>query len=167
MSSPEFTFEKLGLADLPFLIEVRNECRDFLHDNRHFTLADCEQWFRESKPDFRLIRHNGHRIGYFRISNYDPKEGSIYIGADLHRDFRGKGLARRAYEAFFPLLKDTYRISIIKLEVLSHNTVAHALYEKLGFVETARKKAVAVRNSGPVDSIIMEKRLLTCDKSLS
>src|SRR5689334_7461162 len=45
VSSSEFTFEKLGLADLPFLIEVRNECRDYLHDNREFSLSQCEQWF--------------------------------------------------------------------------------------------------------------------------
>src|SRR5205823_9061576 len=99
VSSPTFTFEQLTFDDLPFLIEVRNECREFLHDNRVFTLPECERWFRETKPDFRIIRHHGERIGYFRLTNYDPQDSSIYNGADLHKDFRGRGLARGAYEA--------------------------------------------------------------------
>ena len=160
MSSPTFTFEQLTFDDLPFLIEVRNECREFLHDNRVFTLPECERWFRETKPDFRIIRHHGERIGYFRLTNYDPQDSSIYIGADLHKDFRGRGLARGAYEAFLPLIKNSYRVSIVKLEVLSHNKVAHALYKKLGFVEIDRKTAAAVRNGLCVDSLVLERRLL-------
>src|SRR5437763_14562726 len=120
------------------MIEVRNECRDYLHDNRLFKLDECERWFRESKPDFRIIRYNGERIGYFRLSNYNPDERSIYIGADLHKDFRGRGLAKRAYESFIPALRQTYQVSTLKLEVLSHNLTAYALYQKLGFVETDR-----------------------------
>jgi len=162
-----FTFEPLTLDDLPFLIEVRNECRESLHDNRLFTLAECQHWFRESKPDFRIIRYNGERIGYFRLSNYDAEERSVYLGADLHKDFRGRGLARSAYEEFVPQVMNTFAVSKVKLEVLSHNEVARALYEKLGFIEIARKKAFAVRNGGPVDSIIMEKRLLTHGNSPS
>jgi RimJ/RimL family protein N-acetyltransferase len=159
VSSSAFTFEKLALDDLPFLIEVRNDCREFLHDNRLFTLTECERWFRETKPDFRIIRYCDERIGYFRISNYDPEEGSIYIGADLHKNFRGKGLARRAYETFLPLVKNSYRVSVFKLEVLSHNIVAHALYQKLDFAEIDRKKGFTIRNGVPVDSIVMQKRL--------
>jgi RimJ/RimL family protein N-acetyltransferase len=159
VSSPAFTFEQLTFDDLPFLIEVRNECRESLHDNRIFTLPECERWFRERNPDFRIIRYRGQRIGYIRISNYDPEEASIYVGADLHKDFRGKGLARRAYEAFFPVIRDLYRVSILKLEVLSHNTVARTLYEKLDFIETSRKKAVTRRSGVSVDSIVMQRRL--------
>ena len=150
----------ISFDDLPFLLEVRNECREFLHDNRVFTLPECERWFRETKPDFRIIRHRGERIGYFRLTNYDPQDSSIYIGADLHKDFRGRGLARGAYEAFLPLIKNSYRVSIVKLEVLSHNKVAHALYKKLGFVEIDRKTAAAVRNGLCVDSLVLERRLL-------
>lgn len=150
-----FSFEALTNDDLPFLIEVRNECRDSLHDNRAFTLAECETWFRAKKPDFHIIRYDGERIGYFRLSNYNPQDASIYVGADLHRCFRGRGLARPAYDAFLRLLKEKYQVSVAKLEVLSHNTVAHDLYRKLGFVETDRKKEFTVRNGVLVDSILM------------
>jgi RimJ/RimL family protein N-acetyltransferase len=151
-----FSFERLTLGDLPFLIEVRNECRDQLHDNRVFTVEECEQWFRETNPDFRVIRYNGERIGYFRISHYDPSERSVYIGADLHKSFRGKHLAKRAYKEFLPRLNELLPISVVRLEVLSHNRIARALYEKLGFVETGRKKDYTKRNGACVDSILMQ-----------
>ena len=154
-----FQFTPLAREDLPFLIEVRNECRDSLHDNRVFTLAECETWFREKKPDFQIIRWDGERIGYFRLSNHDLENASIYIGADLDQRFRGRGLARLAYEAFLPVLKRRYGVSVVKLEVLSNNTVAHRLYQKLGFVEVGRKTAFAIRNGAPVDSIVMEMKL--------
>ncbi|MGQ0802750.1 MAG: GNAT family N-acetyltransferase [Actinomycetota bacterium] len=158
-SEPRFAFEPLAHEDLPFLIEVRNECRNSLHDNRVFTLAECETWFREESPDFHVIRYGGERIGYFRLSHHDPENASIYVGADLHKRFRGRGLARPAYEAFLPLVKDRHRVSIAQLEVLSHNTVALALYRSLGFAEIDRKKEVAVRAGTPVDSIVMAKKL--------
>jgi RimJ/RimL family protein N-acetyltransferase len=150
-----FDFAPLTLEDIPFLLEVRNECRDFLHDNRMFTLDDCRVWFREKHPDFQVIRFDGERIGYFRLSNHDQVDASIYVGADLHRSYRGRGLARLAYEAFLPLLKNQYHVSTVKLEVLSHNTVALRLYQKLGFVEIDRKKGFAVREDRLVDSIVM------------
>lgn len=154
-----FLFEPLTHEDLPFLIAIRNECRDFLHDNRVFTLAQCETWFREKRPDLHLIRYNAERIGYFRLSNHDPEHASIYVGADLHHRFRGRGLARLAYEEFLPLLKDRHHVSTAKLEVLSHNTVARKLYRKLGFVEIDRKRGFTARNGVPVDSIVMARNL--------
>jgi RimJ/RimL family protein N-acetyltransferase len=153
-----FVFEPLTHDDLAFLIEVRNECRDSLHDNRVFTLTECETWFREKNPPFHIIRYDRERIGYFRLSHHDPGDpegASIYVGADLHRRFRGRGLARLAYEAFLPLVKDQYQVSVAKLEVLSHNTVARELYRALGFVEIDRKTGVTVRADLPVDSIVM------------
>ena len=154
-----FEFEPICETDLPFLIEVRNECRDNLHDNREFTLDNCQAWFRVQKPDFFIIRLCGERIGYFRLSNYLPDEASIYVGADIHREFRGRGYARRAYAEFFSFLRERYCITTVKLEVLSHNTIAHALYLKLGFVEIYRKRVFAVRNGVSIDSIVMALKL--------
>jgi RimJ/RimL family protein N-acetyltransferase len=154
-----FDFAPLREEDLLFLVNVRNECRDFLHDNRSFTIDECKAWFQNASPTFYIVRLRGERIGYFRLSNYTPADGSIYVGADLHRDFRGRGLARLAYLEFIPWLGERYTVSRLRLEVLSHNLIAQALYRKLGFVEVSRRKGLTKRGGTPVDSILMEKCL--------
>ncbi len=154
-----FTFAPLRQEDLPFLLAIRNECRDFLHDDREFTLAESEAWFRDAKPTFHVIEHDLEQIGYFRLSNHDALARTLYVGADLHPSFRGRGLGRAAYEAFLPLVKQWYDLGAVKLEVLSHNDVALALYRSLGFVEIERKVGAALRGGRPVDSIVMVKRL--------
>jgi len=151
--------EPLQESHLPFLLEVRNECRQFLHDDRAFSLEECRRWFAGTKPEFWLIRLDGEAIGYFRTGNPDRDARSIYVGADLHPRFRGRGLARAAYELFLPFLRDRLSLRVVRLEVLSHNLAAQALYRRLGFVEVDRKRAFARRGGALVDSIIMEKRL--------
>ena len=154
-------FAPLTYDDLIFLLEVRNDCRDMLHDDRKFTLEECEQWFRTTRPDFRIIRRDVEPIGYFRLSNHDRGDASIYVGADLHSRFRGKGLGTEAYETFLPLVRDEFQVATFRLEVLSHNTVAIQLYQKLGFVESRRETASVVRHGAVVDNIFMEKPALT------
>jgi len=158
-AGPDFTFTPLREESLPFLIEVRNECRGFLHNDRAFSLTEAVAWFRAERPDFYLIRYRGETIGYFRLSRWRPAERSIYVGADLHRDFRGRGLAKAAYQVFLPWLKAERQIEVAELEVLSHNTIAIRLYQTLGFEETARKKGVTSRDGRSIDSIVMARRL--------
>jgi RimJ/RimL family protein N-acetyltransferase len=155
----DIAFRELAREDLPFFLDVRNECRAMLHDDRIFTLAESEAWFDRDRPEYFLILRNGVRVGYFRVSNRDPERRSLYVGADLHKDFRGLGIARPAYQAFLRMLRVEQGIQVAELEVLSHNVVAHALYRKLGFVEVARKRNALVRDGYSTDSIVMRLEL--------
>jgi RimJ/RimL family protein N-acetyltransferase len=154
-----FTIRQLMEADLPFLLEIRNECRHFLHDDRQFTLDECRHWFATQHPAFYIIEHEATPIGYFRTGGFDPAARSLEIGADLHRAFRGRGLAKPAYALFVEWLRTTQDVAELRLEVLSHNAVALGLYRSLGFEETGRRGAVAVRDGGTVDSIQMRRAL--------
>jgi RimJ/RimL family protein N-acetyltransferase len=154
----DMSFAPLTINDLDFVVAVRNECRDFLHDNREFSLADAERWFTVNKPEFYVIQVKpaGTAVGYFRVSNHDARTRSVYVGADLEAAHRGKGLAERAYRAFLPWIRARYGLRSVRLEVLSHNARALALYAKLGFSEVGRVHRYAVRGGKPVDSIVMK-----------
>lgn len=143
-------FTQLKAEDLPFLNEVRNECAPFLHDPRTFTLEETQQWFK-TEPKFWVIWNDTDRIGYFRTSNYTGK--TAYVGADIHKDFRGKGFGYIAYRKFLPYLGNLYNLNAILLEVLESNDRAKYLYNKLGFKEVERSKIE--RNGEMVDSILM------------
>ena len=73
---------------------------------------------------------------------------------DIHKDFRGKGLAKAAYAEFFSFLTEAYGIKTFKLNVLSKNERARNLYKRLGFVEVSRNK------HGPDENISMKRTLL-------
>jgi RimJ/RimL family protein N-acetyltransferase len=152
-------FTKVQLDDLPFLCNVRNAyAKEFLHDSRTFTLIESISWFEAMNPNFWIIWLNEERIGYFRLSNWSKENHNIYIGADIHPNFTGKGLGYSSYKNFMKFLfsKDSsYNLNKISLEVLSTNSRAYHLYKKLGFVEEGRKREEVLKENTYIDSIIM------------
>jgi len=147
---------KLTKEDLYFLNSVRNECAElYLHDSRIFSVEDTYSWFEKTKPDYYLILYNNISIGYFRLSNHSLVNKNIYIGADLHKDWMGKGLAYESYCKFIPFIFETYNLNKITLEVLSSNSVAINLYKKLGFVQEGIKRKEIYKNGVYIDSEIM------------
>jgi RimJ/RimL family protein N-acetyltransferase len=109
-------FRKMIESDLPFFSEVRNNCAtEFLHDSRLFTLEQTLEWFQNTNPNYYIIEYDNNKIGYFRTSNHNVEESSIYIGCDIHIDYRGKGLAYESYLKFIPLLYEEFKVNIINL----------------------------------------------------
>ena len=142
--------------DLEFLCEVRNECApEYLHTSETYTLAQTKEWFKKTSPQFYIIKRRGERIGYFRTSNYSKINKNLYIGADLHKDYRGKGLAFAAYMKFIPYLFEELDLHKISLEVLATNDRAINLYKKVGFQEEGIKREEIFKNDQWVDSVIM------------
>ena len=149
-----FTIRLLNEQDVGFYNEVRNECRQFLHDDSEFSYEQALNWFKSkgSKDPFFIYEINNERIGYFRTSNWQDR--SCYVGMDIHKDYRGKKLAVAAYRKFIEFLNKEYQIEKFKLEALKDNERALSLYKKLGFKQVSEYK---IENSTRT-SIIMEKR---------
>ena len=149
-------FFELTIEDLPFLNEVRNECcEQYLHNSNIFTIEETREWFNKTRPLFWIIKSDDERIGYFRSSNYSSENRNIYIGADLHKDFRGKGVGFQVYKEFLPFLFKKYVLHKVSLEVLITNERAINLYNKLGFTIEGVKRDEVLKNGEWVDSIIM------------
>lgn len=150
------SIRKLTKDDICFLNSVRNECAEkYLHDSRTFSIQDSYKWFETTNPDYYLILYNDVSIGYFRLSNYSSFNKNIYIGADLHKDWRGKGLAYESYCKFIPFIFKKYDLNKLTLEVLSNNLVAKNLYKKLGFIWEGTKRKEIYKNGLYIDSEIM------------
>lgn len=149
------TFREMTKDDLSFLVEVRNECREMLHDNSTFVLADAQEWFDRLRPRFYIIERNSVAVGYFRTSNWDEKNKHLYVGCDLHATSRGQGLAQIAYASFLHFLFDEIGMNKVSLEVLEHNDRARHLYQKLGFTVEGTKRQEVWRNGRYLDSQIM------------
>jgi RimJ/RimL family protein N-acetyltransferase len=149
------SFRELNRGDLSFLVEVRNECRDMLHNDAEFSLAEANEWFDRERPRFYIITNNAAPIGYFRTSNWDDQNRHVYVGCDLHKDCRGKGLAQQAYPVFLRFLFERSGINKVSLEVLEHNIRGRRLYDSLGFkLESVRRQDVH-RGGRYLDSTLM------------
>jgi ribosomal protein S18 acetylase RimI-like enzyme len=130
----EITFVPLKKEHLNFLLSVRNEesTRTQLENDIEYSLDECEDWFKKSKPQWLVIfNENNEEVGYFRV------DGDL-IGCDIHPNFRRKGYARLAYQKY---LEDT---DYADLWVFEDNH-AKKLYEELGFVETGEYKTLRDR----------------------
>lgn len=147
---------KVLISDCRFVCNLRNECAEkFLHDSSIFTYEQVLEWFTDLHPEYYILWMENERIGYFRTSNYSEKNRSIYIGLDLHADYRGKGIGFSAYKKFIPFIFSKYNLNKISLEVLSTNISAIALYKKLGFVTEGIKRLDVCKNGIFIDSIMM------------
>ena len=143
-------------SDLIFLNEVRNECAaEFLHCSNVYTVEDTIKWYKTLATPYYMVCIGTDRIGYFRTSNYSKDNRNIYIGMDIHQDWRGKKLAFPSYCMFVPFIFKTFDLHKIALEVLSTNIRAISLYRKLGFVIEGIKRDEVLKNGRYVDSIVM------------
>ena len=147
-------FKKMEESDLAFFNEVRNECREMLHDTTKFSLNDTVSWFRKNKPSYFTIFLKNERIGYFRTSIVNSNR---FVGMDLHKSQRGKGLAKELYLEFFKTVKEKE----IYLLVKSKNKIAHQLYKSLGFIEIIDSFLNIDKNSILMKKNMNKKVLLT------
>src|SRR5688572_16435099 len=154
-SSIMMSFRELNRGDLSFLVEVRNECRDMLHNDAEFSLAEAREWFDRERPRFYIITDKDAPIGYFRTSNWDDRNRHVYVGCDLHKDYRGKGLAQQAYHTFLRFLFEELGMNKVSLEVLEHNERARRLYDRLGFKLEDVRRQVVYRGGRYLDSRLM------------
>jgi RimJ/RimL family protein N-acetyltransferase len=152
----KISFRHLIKRDIPLLNEIRNECaKEYLHDSRTFTVEESVEWFEKTKPDFWAIELNSKMIGYFRLSNYSEANHNLYVGADLHKEHRGRGFAYQAYIQFIPFLFKEYDLHKISLEVLATNERAFNLYKKIGFKVEGIKREEVLKEGQYINSIVM------------
>jgi len=138
------------------LSEVRNECaEEYLHNSTQYSFEQTQRWFYTLDVPYYIVFNDQDKIGYFRLSNYSKSNRNIYIGMDIHKNFRGKGLAYESYCKFIPYLIETYDLHKVSLEVLGTNHRAYNLYLKLGFFTEGIKRQEVFKNGKYIDSIVM------------
>lgn len=130
----ELSFYRMDASHLPFFLEVRNLVKDQLHDAREFSHSQALEWFSKTSPEYWIIKLEGVQVGYFRLLRHSLN--SWQIGADIHPMYQHQGIGTRAYGAFIKnvILLETAPPKFLDLRVLKSNTIAYALYVKLGFI---------------------------------
>jgi RimJ/RimL family protein N-acetyltransferase len=87
-------------TDHEFLVELHND-PVVLHNLTHPSPITMEQhlrWWEKTKSDRRQLRlvfvAEGQRAGLTKFYDYDAVNQTIVLGADIHKEFRGRGWAK-------------------------------------------------------------------------
>ena len=152
-------------GDLSFLKEMRSDPVVVESLCTFALLNDARQkkWFESLQGDsskcyliFEILADTQwNKVGMARITEIDPVNRSACVGADIHVDYRGKGLARELYKKIFELCFSYYNLHRVWLLVLDTNHTALHLYKSLGFVEEGRQREAILRHGKCHDYIMM------------
>ena len=148
-------------GDLSFMLEIRNDVRDLIHDNRVFTLDEAIEWYHNYSPENYIIVVSGVDVGVMRVRRAKQHPRSAEVGGDIHKDHRRNGYGRRAYNVLIPHLFSAESINELFLEVLELNMPAFNLYHQLGFEIHEWRPEMAKREHGWLEGFVMN---LTQDK---
>ena len=128
---PIIAFKPMIAEDLPFLLSVRNQVKDNLHDQNEFTLDEATAWWQITDSRYWIILRGEQQVGYFRVKRISGE--TWQIGADIDPVFQRQGIAGRAYPHFVREVLLPLGVTTLELRVLKKNSVAFNLYLKLGF----------------------------------
>lgn len=122
----------IAVSDALTIKLVRDECLEFIHDSKSYTLEETVQWILSADSKYLIVLENSTAVGYFRLSNVTVT--SCFVGMDLAKEHRGRGIAVNVYRVVLEELSK-YGIKQFYLKVLKNNTHAIRLYKYLGFIE--------------------------------
>ena len=128
----ELKIRPILVDDALAIKSVRDECLEYIHDSRSYTLEETIEWILFADSKYLTILQDNVVIGYFRLS-YVLNVG-CFVGMDLAKEHRGRGIAVKVYTLVLNQLVK-YGIRQFYLRVLKSNTHAIRLYEYLGFKE--------------------------------
>ena len=146
-------------SDLKEVKHIRDASLDYLDTQVSYSYEETCNWFRTKKPQWYGIEIRDKLAGYIRTSNHDSVNKTIYVGLDLHPNFRGHGYAFQAYQAFLDWLKiNGYLTAHLKVQISNHK--AYNLYRKLGFTPVGViPNAIILPSGKTIDSVLMYKSL--------
>jgi len=155
--SERLILRKLRENDLKHVKEIRDYCLEYLDTPVSYTLKQTVEWYTNTTPEWLIIEAHEKIVGYIRTSDYDKSNKTMYIGADIHPNFRGYGYAFQGYQKAMEHFKLTYNLRRYYLKVRVSNFRAYNLYTKLGFKSIGIIPDALTTKTGMVDQVLMYK----------
>ncbi len=165
----DYLFTRLDLAHIEWARQLHNdpEVLSMLTDPHIVTPEEQEEWYfkmKHSKSSQRLVVSDGITqadgtgptpIALVRADQIDEYNGSVCIGLDIHKDFRGKGHAKPIYRQLIDGIFINDKFNRVWLFVASYNTRAIKLYEGLGFQREGVQRQALKKGFNHYDYIMM------------
>lgn len=157
----DFYLRPVEEDDHPFLVELHNDPQ-VLHNLTHpepITMEQHLRWWERTKSDRRQLRlvfvAFGHKAGMAKFYDYDAMNRSIVLGADIHKDHRGKGWAQFLWTLMLERCFEGFNVHRVGLTTAEYNAVGQHIYKKLGFREEGRLRESLYRDGQFHDQLCM------------
>ena len=122
---------RLNEDNLSQFLEIRNSVRHLLHDSRQFAQEDAISWLRTTKNEYFVFYLEDDVIGYLRATYVSHIE--CMLGVDVAPRYQGLGHGKAIWKLCLSFLASHSTFESVQLRVLSTNSIALSLYQRLGF----------------------------------
>lgn len=149
-------------AFLELLLYLDNETRFMMLEpgERKDTVMDLvrELSLDESKSIYLGIEEKDNLIGFINAVRGDKKriKHTAYIVVGILNNYTGKGLGKKLFAEIDKWAVEQH-VTRLELTVMTHNTGAIKLYEKMGFKREGIRKKSMIVNGQYVDEFYMAK----------
>ena len=110
----------------------------------------------DSDKEYRKIFCvDGVNAGFCKFYKIDEENKNCVLGADLHKDFRGKGLAKVMWRLMLDLCFQEWKLNRVSLTTAEFNETAIHVYEQLGFMREGRLINSLLRDGIYFDQVCM------------
>lgn len=147
--------------DHVWLVELHND-PEVLKNITHpqpITLAQHMAWWDRISHDHRQLRLvftvNNERAGFAKFYDIDRANNSCILGADIHKSFRGKGLAKPLWMAMLEMCFHGMGLHRVALTTAAFNNIGQRVYRGVGFREEGRLVQSLYRDGFYHDQIMM------------
>ena len=136
----DIKFRAIDESDLDFLLDIRSDEEVNEHLFTVFPISKFTQkdWLKNLLSNntykiFMVINEENERVGYLRLNDIDFLNRRVEIGADIVKNYRGKGYGKKIYQGLIKYCFDYLNMRKIYLYVFEENEKAISVYKKSGF----------------------------------
>lgn len=148
--------------DHGWLVELHNDpevLRNVTHPEP-ITMEQHMAWWdsniRGNSKQLRMIfTVEGQRVGFTKFYDIDRTNRCCALGADIHKDHRGKGLAKSMWAMMLNVSFIAIQLHRVSLTTAEFNTVGQRVYRGLGFKDEGKLVQSLYRDGSFHDQLCM------------
>jgi len=154
------SLREVNSEDHEWLVELHNDPAVLINltNPLPITLESHLAWWNSlnfQKEKRYIFADEEKRIGFAKIYSIDFINKNCVLGADIHRDYRGKGYAKELWNLMLKKCFEDLRLHRVSLTTASYNSIAQKVYKSLGFKEEGRQIDALYRDGQYYDCICM------------
>lgn len=160
--SAKFLLRAVEDSDHTWLVDLHNDpvvLRNVTNP-KSITLEQHLKWWSgidhliEQRKIFTI---DGIPAGFCKFYKIDTVNMNCTLGADLHAEFRGRGLAKEMWKLMLEYCFHTLALHRVNLTTADYNMPAQKVYRGLGFLDEGRFVQSLHRDGKYFDQILMYK----------